>query len=639
MPGLRLLQSGPGREGGAIRSTGTVASGPADRPMGVAGRDDHRETGQLELKAEQLPISCSLLLAVTERYASIAGEEDPALTMDPQELLDYLRAIEDFNTAPLAAVQAEADALDDPAHPGAQQTAILAWLHQADRQWRQNYPLEPELDAALRPLVPLLAHQALSDNAFLQPGTHPLHQLLDTLQSCGVGWQASLGRAAGGYLQQVEAIVASLREWFSAGEGDLAELCAEAAGMLQRERERSQCMTQRLVETEQGRLKAAFARQRAAGMINEHLARGPLPPAFTEFLTGPWFDSAQLVLLREGPESDHWEKLCAATSDLLDSMRMEGPAGENRRQLVFEIIARLPRELKRWLLSLQHQPVALNEAVGKIEAVHLAILRQEEIPLEKTEPIATGGDEYSDENPDVIKTLAAGQWFLIEQDGPRRLQLALKSDLARRLMFCNYAGQKALELGFSGFARLLADGRATPLAEGGSFSLSLALAAGIDSSEGLETLQRREARRGQHRGWEKTQHRLRDFDRAEWLRQGPADLARTGLSESEQEQINSYLRHRAQRMARAGHPTPTRERSVRLELGSWLGFHDGEEPVTAKLAALDRERGLYVFVDRAGNPLRELGRTELQELMDRGLIDLLQQRNHPTPREGDAANE
>jgi hypothetical protein len=76
-------------------------------------------------------------------------------------------------------------------------------------------------------------------------------------------------------------------------------------------------------------------------------------------------------------------------------------------------------------------------------------------------------------------------------------------------------------------------------------------------------------------------------------------------------------------------PAPaTATREVDVPMGAWLGFHDGETPIMAKLAVYDPRRDNYIFVNRKGIALRELNRAELLQLMDRGLVDILETRSY-----------
>jgi len=65
-----------------------------------------------------------------------------------------------------------------------------------------------------------------------------------------------------------------------------------------------------------------------------------------------------------------------------------------------------------------------------------------------------------------------------------------------------------------------------------------------------------------------------------------------------------------------------------VPMGAWLGFHDGETPIMAKLAVYDPRRDNYIFVNRRGIALRELSRGELLSLIDEGLVDILETRSY-----------
>ena len=65
-------------------------------------------------------------------------------------------------------------------------------------------------------------------------------------------------------------------------------------------------------------------------------------------------------------------------------------------------------------------------------------------------------------------------------------------------------------------------------------------------------------------------------------------------------------------------------REMNLPIGVWLGFHDGDIPIMAKLAVYDPSRDNYIFVNRQGISLRQISRPELLALVDEGLVDILE---------------
>ena len=61
-----------------------------------------------------------------------------------------------------------------------------------------------------------------------------------------------------------------------------------------------------------------------------------------------------------------------------------------------------------------------------------------------------------------------------------------------------------------------------------------------------------------------------------------------------------------------------------LPMGIWLGFHDQDPPIMARLAVHDPEEHNYTFVNRRGIKLRTLNETELAHLIDQELVEILQ---------------
>ena len=86
--------------------------------------------------------------------------------------------------------------------------------------------------------------------------------------------------------------------------------------------------------------------------------------------------------------------------------------------------------------------------------------------------------------------------------------------------------------------------------------------------------------------------------------------------------------------AQAGNPTPSAEQpfdrktvlQLRIPIGTWLGFHDREPPIMAKVAVRDLENDSYIFSNRDGIKLRELTVPQLVTLIERDMVDILEHR-------------
>ena len=484
--------------------------------------------------------------------------------MPLDELLQYLKDIDNFDLTPLEGVLLQTEAIGDPALPTTQQTAILQWLGTALRDWQQHFPLEEPLASQLRPLGSLAAAMAVADPAFLTPGAHPIHQLLDTLQACAIGWQSRLGRAGQATQQQITATVERALAWFDDTNTDMATICGEFAAVVQRDQARAGRMAQRAVEAEQGRVKTADARRQAARMINTPLEKFQATDAIGDFLKGPWYASAQLVVLKFGADSEAWEKMSAATDTLLDSLQTTEEPAESRRQYIFEVVTQLPKDIRHFLLSLQHDSEAVEDAVGMIEFTHLRVLRNQALELKEIAPIAIDKDaiaEGDSDHFDAVEHVEVGQWWRVDlgDEEPLRVQLALKIESEQQLLFTSQAGIKVLQQSYRDFAELLARKKIIALPCGASFSASLASAAGIDSTEQLKILA--EATTG-HTG-QQTVDKPAEPTREKTVDEPAQPTGHKAVDES---------------ATLAGTDV-----ELNLPMGTWLGFHDGDKPLMAKL--------------------------------------------------------
>jgi hypothetical protein len=247
------------------------------------------------------------------------------------------------------------------------------------------------------------------------------------------------------------------------------------------------------------------------------------------------------------------------------------------------------------------------------------------------------------------------------------------------------AGIKVLQLSFAQFVELIETKKASPLYSGGSFSLCLASAVGIESTALLDALVNIE---GVTERESKSQHRRKPdsdaapnpvggspgeedepvaqnedppevepssiprgrylIDQAEEIKKQGGYLPRQAednspvalpLDEAAEIGFSSEQASAAEKESaplsnsqggvisgesQPAGPDNAQKRHINLSMGTWLGFHDGEAPLMAKLAAHDLEGDFYIFVNRKGVKMRQLTKLKLLDLIDRGMIDILE---------------
>lgn len=422
-----------------------------------------------------------------------APGEGPDGDMAMQDLLSYLRNPQDLDLTPYADLLNRIEAIGDPALPSREQTVILRWLGEAAHYYEQRFPIEEPLASTIRRLKPLAAAMALTDPDFMQPDVHPLHQLLDCIQERAVGWQARLGRVGSNLEKQILAAVEEALEWFDNRDTNLAGICADFIEASERDKERALRMSGRVIDTERGKAKNAAAKRDAAIALNELLEKYPAPAQIGDFIKGEWYESAQLVLLKFGSSSEQWFSMCRTTEALLDSVQSIENASAGKRESIVAIVRGLPKELRQWLLSLHHDTQAVNDAMSRVESVHLRLLRRDPLEITRVPPIPIAQPLQAVQDAGLYKAMkpvVEWHWFKIETftDGDLRVQLVLKDENTQTLVFVNMAGMKTATYTFSEFDSLMRQKRITALPHGSAFSLCLTLSAKIDTVEKLDEL-------------------------------------------------------------------------------------------------------------------------------------------------------
>jgi hypothetical protein len=606
VPRLWVIQTAdPGRATRGTTKNAALAHGTACYLLGQPAADDCLEADQLKLSKEKIPLDISLAEPVLQQFAD---DLKPAVQqpMEWEELLGYIRAIEDFDQHPLEGVLSQTEIIGDPALPKPAERAVLRWVGASFDAWEQGFPLETQLMTRLRALKPVLARAALSEAAFFKPGHHPLHQLLDALHDAAVGWQPDLGRAGEPVIALFDDALGGAREWLDSGNARLPDIAASAMETARRSKARADRMALRAVESERGRHRSTRARTTAATTINDILERLPVPQDIGRVIKGPWYDSAQLVLLKFGEDSEEWRAMRDTTESLADSMQPLPEGDDARKRELLNAIARLPTDIRRWMLSLQHDSDSLDQVLSTLEYAQLRVMRHQPPDSGPATPIALEAVKTGTDTGDAPAGIVQGDWFLVGDSaaGARRVQLAMLQD--GELLFCNQAGLKVMGMRSGEFADMLQCGSASPLPSGASFSRAMLLALGIDSDAALAALA------------------------GEPEPPPPAIAPAVEPAADASAAAPAQVSDEPVRLPPDPVSAPVLPESDRpeLPLGTWLGFHDVDPPLLAKLALHDKVRRLLIFVNRKGVELRRLGEEEYFSLISDGQVDIMEASNN-----------
>lgn len=504
-------------------------------------------------------------------------------------------------------------------------TAILGWIDETFRIALNESNLDPLLAVPMRKLLPLVAAIAITDDQFLEIGDHPLHQLIDTIYSRCTGWHDGLGRGGSSVLALVEDTSTQALKYFKDQAPDFAQLQGKLEQSLDLEIPSFERIQERVIETERGRLKAQSARVTAGRAINDFMRGKVFPAEITEFLQGPWFDSLQLILIMQGPESQAWSRALLVTDTLVWTMQPCDLSDEDHRQRLYKVIPKIPRELRQLLVSLKNDNAATESALATIEDIHFGLLRSRPPKFQSAPQIDLGPTatrtRVSKHMLQQIEALDAGQWFVIEQgDGKElRAQLALKLDDYGQLLFVNGIGARALSKSFEEFAFLLSNRRAHHLSTESVFSRSLQLAAG-------DILVKQDVAEDGEEEMEFVDFEVVDFEVVDFELAAEPDPA--AAEDVEDVAVAEDVEDASSQEGEPALETlPGQAVLDRLAIGSWVLFKSETGNTLCKLAVRITGKDQFLFVNNRGKRQHELNSAELRQLIEDNQLELVEEKS------------
>ncbi len=103
----------------------------------------------------------------------------------------------------------------------------------------------------------------------------------------------------------------------------LTNLSAEIAAFSAKDQERIARLEERLIASETGLIETKQARNLAARMLNNEMANHLLPQSIIDFMQDPWYNSLQLILIRQGIKSDAWVRASKLTETLIWTLEFD----------------------------------------------------------------------------------------------------------------------------------------------------------------------------------------------------------------------------------------------------------------------------------------------------------------------------
>lgn len=505
--------------------------------------------------------------------------------------------------------------------------AILSWIDATFTCWEHEVTLAPEAQQLANRFRPIAAAFALTDSRFFTPGAHGLHRLVDVFYDFLKGWHGGLGDKALYRLTTAADILDRIRHDFpSEPRVDEARIFFEQKiGEHHAQLEKLDTL---LLERELANLGADAIRQAAAWLLNTEITQVELPESVAQFIASDWYESGVCIAQEHGFDSTQWRTFTDTTQLLVDVVQPVSRTNSDELHRLYMTMQQISITLSKQLVSLKHDAEAVASTVGLIEYAMLRNLRGEDLGLKQVDPIS-GGDGNTlpiNANDLTALNLKPGAWFLMQTtEGAIRVRFVGSLINNYYLIFMDLLGNRALRKSLHEFQRLINSGELRCLEAQDSFCLAMSSAIDLCEAQSFEASARPDPT-----------PKTSDYGLAENNQTDPTQNDSASLLQHEQtgvkgtEQWRPTLNKKQDQSSAFTDPPQENNTIVKLQIpmGTWLGFHDRDPPLMAKIVACDLEKNSYIFTNREGIKMRELTVPQLVALIDRDMIDILERRTN-----------
>jgi len=316
--------------------------------------------------------------------------------------------------------------------------------------------------------VPLL-RVALNDSAFFVRSRHPARQLLNTVAESAAKWLEDSDFDPQ-FLVPLQSAVSHVIEKY---DGDLEVFSASNEQLqthLQAQVRKAELLEKRHTEAARGKEKLEVAKLRAAEVMADVIGDQRLPRFSRALLNQAWADVLTLALLRQGEDSEPWQKQLDATRRIVEACSRDDAPRDP------ELIAHIEGSLAQ---------VGYHGEEASVIAQRLTSSRPDEeegdsasrtelaMKLKARTRLGEDADKHKPKLPprtpeeqaryEQLKVLPFGTWieFTTNQQGDMvRRRLSWFSPITDNALFVNQRGQRVGEQSLDSVARMLAAGQA-----------------------------------------------------------------------------------------------------------------------------------------------------------------------------------
>ncbi|GAA0851296.1 DUF1631 domain-containing protein [Marinobacter szutsaonensis] len=337
---------------------------------------------------------------------------------------------------------------------------------------------------------------ALSDPNFFNRGGHPVRKLLNDMALSAIGWTEKRPGQRDPLREKIEYIVDRILNEFTTNVSLFEELLQDFSHFMDLDRRRRELVEQRLRDAEEGRARQERANAMVESMVSGVAHNREVPEPVMALLEQPWTRYLQWIYLRQGEQSEAWQKAQEFTERLVWSVD-PSPVTETTRSELLRAIPAIVDQFRKAMQEISWDPFATDSAIRDLELAHVDVFQRlvtavpqpeaPAVPQEASreealpEPAIPEGYDVADEEPGVeaewlarADSLRVGSWIELNREDNRvRCKLAAFIKATGKYIFVNRSGAKVAEYHREDLARAMAAGEIGMLDDGLIFDRAL----------------------------------------------------------------------------------------------------------------------------------------------------------------------
>jgi hypothetical protein len=408
------------------------------------------------------------------------GPQPPRHALSSRDVDSALGALQRTPQSPSGAPRSLIDVKQTVLAQARQQRGHGAALSQQDNDiFELLNLLYGQIESEIRPDAPATAlirrlqlpllRVALQDRGFFVRAQHPARQLLNTVADNAAKW-LDADDFDPQLLVPLQQAVTQVVEHY---DGDVAVFAASnqaLQGHLQAHVRKSEMLEKRHVEAARGKEKLEVAKLRAAETLTTLIGDQRLPKFVRALLNQAWADVLTLTLLRQGDDSEEWQKQVDATRKIINACgKGDAPIDPSLASHIEGALTQvgyhideagvIAQRLTSSKSEDEEDPASRTELAMKLKAR----TRLGEDAAKAKKPVLPPRTPEEQARYDQLRVMPFGSWieFVTNQQGDVvRRRLSWYSPITDNALFVNQRGQRVGEQSLDSLARMITHGQA-----------------------------------------------------------------------------------------------------------------------------------------------------------------------------------